>query len=106
MKTLSTEAGSATGTAQGKKKRLYQLGIKVYKTLGIKMGGSTDKLFNVVLRSPQTLMGTPEALVSDVLPNIRFPAGWVYEGTVIIQQTNPLPMHILDIMPLLKTMDK
>jgi len=106
IKTLSIESGSATGTAQGKKKRLYQLGLRVYKTLGIKVGGSLNKLFNVTLRDPQTLMGTPESLVSDTIPNIRFTGGWVYEGTVVIVQDNPLPMHILDIMPLLKTMDK
>jgi len=106
MKTLSIESGSATGTAQGKKKRLYQLGVKVYKTLGIKMGGSLDKLFNVVLRSPQVEMGKPIPLVSGVIPNIRFPGGWVYEGIIYIVQEDPLPMHILDIMPLLKTSDK
>jgi hypothetical protein len=106
IKTLSAEAGSATGTAQGKKKRFYQLGLRVYKTLGIKIGGTTDKLFNVTLRDPQTLMDTPEALVSDTIPNIRFTGGWVYEGTVVIVQDNPLPMHILDIMPLLKASDK
>ena len=106
IKTLSIESGSATGTAQGKKKRLYQLGLRVFKTLGIKVGGSVDKLFNVTLRDPQTLMGTPEALVSDTIPNVRFTGGWVYEGKVVIVQDNPLPMHILDIMPLLKTMDK
>jgi hypothetical protein len=106
LKTLSVEAGSEGGTAQGKKKRLYQLGLRVYKTLGIKAGGSVDKLFNVTLRDPQTLMGLPEALVSDTIPNIRFTGGWVYEGTVVIVQENPLPMHILDIMPLMQTSDR
>jgi len=106
MQTLSIEAGSEMGTAQGKKKRLYQLGLKVYKTLGIKIGGSEDKVFNVTLRNPQTLMGTPEALVTDTIPNILFTGGWVYEGEVVIVQDNPLPMHILDIMPLLKTSDR
>ncbi len=106
LKTLSIEAGSATGTAQGKKKRIYQLGLRVFKTLGIKVGGTIDKVFNVTLRDPQTLMGLPEALVSDTIPNIRFTGGWVYEGTIVILQDNPLPMHILDIMPLVKTSDK
>ena len=30
----------------------------------------------------------------------------IYEGKVVITQSNPLPMHILDIMPLLKESDK
>ena len=106
IQTLSIESGSATGTAQGKKKRLYQLGLRVFKTLGIKIGGSTDKLFNVTLRDPQTQMGKPEALVSGTIPNIRFTGGWVYDGVVVIVQENPLPMQILDIMPLLQTSDK
>lgn len=106
MKTLSIESGSATGTAQGKLKRLYQLGLRVYKTLGIKVGGSVDKVFNVTLREPVVEMGRPIPLVSDTIPNIRFTGGWVYEGKVVIVQDTPLPMHILDIMPLLKTSDK
>ena len=106
VETLSIEAGSATGTSQGKLKRLYQLGLKVFKTLGIKMGGSTDKLFNVILREPIVEMGKPIPLVSGTIPNVRFTGGWVYEGKVVIVQDNPLPMHILDIMPLLKTSDK
>ena len=78
----------------------------MFKTLGIKVGGSTTKLYDVTLRDPQTLMGTPEELVSGTIPNIRFTGGWVYEGTVVIVQENPLPMHILDIMPLLQTSDR
>lgn len=106
IKTLSAEAGAADGTAQGKKKRIFQLGLRVYRTLGIKVGGSLDKMFIITLRDPQTQMGTPEDLVTGILPNIRFTGGWVYEGTVIIVQDNPLPMAILDIMPILKEMDK
>jgi hypothetical protein len=106
LKTLSIEAGSETGTAQGKKKRIYQLGLRVFKTLGIKVGGTVDKVFIVTLRDPQVEMGRPIPLVSDTIPNIRFTGGWVYEGTIVILQDNPLPMHILDIMPQLKTADK
>lgn len=104
--TLSSEAGAASGTSQGKKKRIYQLGLKVYKTLGIKMGGSVDKLSNVTLRQPSLNMGEAIPLVSGTIPNIRFTGGWVYDGQVAIVQDQPLPMHILDIMPLLDASEK
>jgi len=106
MRTLSIEAGSEMGTAQGKKKRIYQLGLKVFKTLGIKIGGTVDEVYNAILRSPSVDMGDAIPLVTDTIPNILFTGGWVYEGVVVVVQDNPLPMHILDILPLLKTSDR
>jgi hypothetical protein len=104
--TLSIEAGSATGTAQGKRKRIYQLGLNVYKTLGIKVGSNDNNLFLVNLRSPSTLMGTAEPLVSGIIPNLRSPGGWTWEAEVLIVQDEPYPMHILDIIPILDTEDR
>jgi hypothetical protein len=106
VKTLSIEAGSATGTAQGKRKRIYQLGLNVYKTLGIKVGSNDNNLFLVNLRNPSTPMGTAEPLVSGIIPNLRSPGGWTWEAEVLIVQENPYPMHILDIIPLMKTEDR
>jgi hypothetical protein len=106
IRTLSVEAGAGTGTAQGKKKRIYQLALRVNRTLGIEVGGTVDNTFKIKLRDPQTLMGTPEELVTGITPNIRFNGGWVYEAKVVIKQSNPYPMQILGIMPMLQTNDK
>ena len=106
INTLSIEAGSATGTAQGKRKRIYQLGLEVFKTLGIKVGTTDDNLFNVSQRNPVTLLGTPEPLISGVIPNLRGPGGWTWESNVLIVQDNPLPMHILSIMPIIQEEDR
>jgi len=106
VRTLSIEAGSATGTAQGKRKRIYQLGLNVFKTLGIKVGTTDDNLFNVTSRNPPTLMGTPEPLLSEIIPNLRGPGGWTWEAEVLIVQDNPLPMQILDIIPILQEEDR
>jgi hypothetical protein len=106
VKTLSVEAGAADGTAQGKKKRIWQLGLRVNRTLGIEVGGTVDNTYLVTLRDPQTPMGTPETLYTGIIPNTRFNGGWVYEAKVVIKQSNPYPMQILGIMPILQTNDK
>jgi hypothetical protein len=106
VKTLSIEAGGAKGTSQGTRKRIYQLGLHVFKTLGIKSGTNDDNLFNVTSRNPPTLMGTPEPLISEIIPNLRGPGGWTWEGEVLLVQDNPLPMHILDIIPIIQQEDR
>lgn len=103
---LPIDAGSATGTSQGKKKRIYQVGLKIYRTLGIEMGGDDDSLDKVQLRNQQTLMGLPEALYTGEIEPMPFNANVTTEATVVIKQRRPLPMCIMAIMPLMDEWDK
>jgi len=103
---MPPEAGSATGTAQGKKKRVYQLGLKVYKTLGIKIGGDLTHLDLVYFRDPQTLLGDPEPVFTGST-NARLPNTTAdFEGQFYVYQDNPYPMCILSAMPLMDTWDR
>jgi hypothetical protein len=104
--TMPIEAGSATGTAQGKLKRIYQIGLKLYRTLGIEVGGDEDSLDIIQLRDPSTLMGTPEPLFTGEKANILLNANAGYEGQIYIRQARPLPMCILAIEPLVETWDR
>lgn len=106
VETMSIEAGSATGTAQGKMKRVYQVGLKLYRTLGIEMGGDDASIKKIQYRNPQTLMGIAEALFTGEIAPVPFNSNAVTDATIVIQQRRPLPMCILAVMPLMETNDK
>jgi hypothetical protein len=105
-KNLPIEAGSATGTAQGKRKRIYQCGYKFYRSLGMSSGGDEDHLRPIKFRAPATLLGQAEPLFTGISPPQKIDSTNNYEGHIVIQQDNPLPMCILAVMPLLNTNDK
>ena len=104
--TLPVEAGSETGTAQGKLKRIYQIALKVYKTMGVEIGANVNSLDQIDFRDPATPMGTPKQLFTGIAPNINFRGDWDYTGQIYIRQTKPLPMNILSIIPFMKEEDK
>jgi hypothetical protein len=105
-KNMPIEAGSATGTAQGKKKRIYQCGYKFFRSMGMKSGGDDDNLRDIILRDPDTNLGEPEGLFTGIVPPQKIDSTWNYEGHIIIQQEVPLPMCVTSVMPLMETNDK
>lgn len=105
-KNMPVEAGSATGTSQGKKKRVYQCGYKFYRSLGMKSGGDVSHLRDIRLRDPATLFGLVEPYYTGIVPPQKIDTTSDYEGHIVIEQDKPLPMCILAVMPLLQTNDK
>ena len=106
LETLPLEAGSANGTSQGKKKRIYQMTFRVYRTLGMRYGSSLDSLVEISYRNPSTLMGSPEELIDGLISNLKFNGGWQDETTIVVEQSRPLPMNILAIMPMVMEVDR
>ncbi len=105
-KNMPIEAGSATGTAQGKKKRVYQCGFKFYRSLGMKVGGDEDHLRTLQLRQPKTPMGQAEPLFTGIVAPQKIDSTSNKEGHIVLEQKNPLPMCATGVMPLLATNDK
>jgi hypothetical protein len=105
FKSLPIEAGSQTGTAQGKIQRINSLSIKVNNSYrGFKVGN--DEMLKIGFRKTTTLLRVPEALYTGVIENIAFDDGYKYGAQVVIQNEDPLPVEILSIMPILTTSDK
>jgi len=103
---MPIESGSATGTAQGKKKRIYQCGFKFYRSLGMQAGSSETTLHPLQQRSMSTPMGEAEPLFTGVIPPVKLNTTFDYEGHIVVEQSQPLPMCLLAVMPLLETNDK
>jgi len=104
LKPAKPEAGGSYGSAQGKKKRVHKLILRVYKSLNCLVGPSTDKMKTVLFREGDAPMDSPPVLYSGD-QEVSFPGPWGREGDILISQDTPTPLNILAIMPEMVTHD-
>lgn len=105
LQTMRLEAGSETGTAQGKPKRIHAITVRLYQSLGVKIGPTEAKLDTISFRSSADKMDSPPALFTGD-KEIPFPSGYDTDAYMWIVQDQPLPLTVLAIMPRLTTFDK
>jgi len=103
LKPMRIEAGAAYGTAQGKMKRVNKVGLRVYKSLGCKVGSCADDLTQVQFRDKDDPMGSPPELFTGDVKETWLPSGWGRDGDIFIRQDQPLPLNVVAIMPELVT---
>ncbi len=106
IRLMPFEAGAENGTAVGKRKRVNELALRVWKTSGCRVGRDLNNLQTVKFRSTETPMGTPEPLFTGIIPNIKFNQGWVWDANITVEQSEPLPMNILSVAPIINEVDK
>jgi len=101
VETNDLEAGGAGGTGQGKNKRVSNVTVRLYKSLGCKVG--TDiKQDEVTFRTSAMPNDTPPELFTGD-KRVPFPSGWNREKKILITQDQPLPLQVLAIIPELET---
>jgi hypothetical protein len=99
------EGGGNQGTSQSKMRRISTIVIRFFESVGCKFGIKGGTLDTIVFRS--SAMKTDQAIdayTGDKGP-IAFPAGWKRTKQVEITQEEPLPMHVLCIIPSMETND-
>lgn len=105
LQTNRIEAGAGDGTAQGKTKRINKVVVRFYNTLGGFAGPDESSLDEIQFRRGSDPMNqAPPLFTGDKL--IEWPDGYTFDGFVMIQQTQPLPMTIVAIMPQVHTFDR
>lgn len=87
----------AIPTAQTKKKRLHEINVRFFRTLGGKAGPDASTLDNIIFRSTSDPMDSAPPLADDDY-RLSWPGGYETEGRVYIRQDQPLPMTILAIV--------
>ena len=96
--TMPMEAGSQNGTAVGKRKRISEMAIRVWNSLGVKVGRDLDHLYDTIYEQKEPFTG--------VIPNIKYNQGWVWDANITVEQSHPYPMNILSIAPIVTEVDK
>mgnify|MGYP001281081280 CR=1 FL=1 len=103
---LRIDAGSADGTAIGKKRRTHIVAFMLHRTLGMKIGLNFEELDEQTFRTSSDPMTRAPALFTGILENIHLAADYDYENQICWRQDQPLPGMILAIMPQMITQDR
>jgi hypothetical protein len=103
IETLDIEAGAATGTAQSRPKLLGKCSVRLKESVGCSVGTAVSQDV-IPFRSSDDYMDTALPMFSGDR-EVVFPQGWSKEKTVVIKQSQPLPMHVLAIYPKITVSD-
>ena len=80
----------------GRIKRVSEVSVNLYRSLGCKVG-TEEQLDNIKFRtSAQNTDEAPPLFTG--IKRIAFPSGWDRSKSVIIQQDQPLSMHVLSVI--------
>ena len=104
LQTMRLEAGSAEGVAQGKLKRIHDVTIRLFESVGIEVGSSLLEMDRIPFRDSSMAMDTAiPFFTGDVKTEFR--GGFELDGFIFIRQTQPLPLTVVAIYPELTTND-
>jgi len=102
LETQRIEGGSADGVAQGKIKRIHEVILRMYRSLGIEVGRRDGEVDVIPFRDSADAMDSAPALFSGDL-RVDFSEGFDRKGTVYFRQQQPLPLTVLGVFAHLKT---
>lgn len=100
LKPMRLEFAGARGSAQTKTKRITEVSLRLFLTLGGKVGPDETRLEPLLYRTSADPMGRAPALFTGD-KTVRFPHGWGPDGVLTVVQDQPLPMTVLLIVPVL-----
>lgn len=102
---LPVEAGSANGTALGKKRRTTRVSIMVHRSLGLKFGMDSSNLDTLSFRTDATPNNQAPALTSGILQE-TIEADYDFNNQLFLRQDEPLPSRILAVAQDVETQDR
>ena len=104
MQTQRIEAGSSDGTSQGKPKRIHDITLRFFETVGAEVGTNAADADRIFFRDSSMDMDTAVPLFTGD-KDIEFPGGFEEGDRVFVQQTQPLPLTVLALYPRMNTHD-
>ena len=104
LQTMRIDAGSQNGTSQGKTKRIYEITIRLFESIGVEVGETLDNMERIPFRTSFDPMdeGLP-TFTGDKA--VEFRGNYDTDGFIFVRQTQPLPLTILSLYPELQTND-
>jgi hypothetical protein len=96
VQTLPLALGVDTGYGETLQKNVNQVFMRVFKTGGMYVGPDVNNLTYAATRASTDLPGSQPALVTGMV-SIAIEPDWNFDGSVFIQQTDPLPMTLCSI---------
>ena len=106
LETTFIEAGAQNGTAQGAKKTIKKVVLRVHESAGGEIGSPLAERWQAVFsRDVRDSMDRPVRLVTGEVDNTPWPGGWETQGSLGIRQAQPLPLCLIAIIFVVDTVD-
>lgn len=97
IKGLRIEAGSAIGSGQGLLGRIMKTTLRLYRTLGAKIGTSDTSMDDVYFRDSGMSMNEAVPLFTGD-KTLTFPQGYKRNPVWEVEQLQPLPLNVLAVI--------
>ncbi len=103
LETLDIDAGAADGTAATRRRRIGEIGVRLFQSLGCRVGyvdpdTGADVLEDIQFRTPAMPMdSSPPLFTGDKV--LSAPSLWARECRVVVTQEQPLPLTVLGLVP-------
>ena len=98
-------AGQTEGTAQGKIKRISKIVLRLFETVGAKVGPSLDNLETVPFRTTSSPMDLPVSTFIAGDKEVEFSDDYNTDGFIFVKQDQALPLTVLALYPTIVTND-
>ena len=105
LQTMRIEGGAAEGTSQGKTKRISKVVLRLFETVGVKVGPSLNDLELIPFRTTSSTMSAPVETFLAGDKEIEFRDDYNSDGFIFVKQDQPLPCTVLAIYPTVVTSD-
>ena len=104
LQTMRLDVGSQDGTSQGRTKRIFDVTIRMYESIGVEVGPDLNNMERIPFRSSADEMDEGiNVFTGD--KEVEFRGNYETDGFVYVRQTQPLPLTILSLYPKLQTND-
>jgi hypothetical protein len=104
LQTMRLDAGSQNGTSQSKTKRIFNIAIRLYESIGVEVGPDLSNMEAIPFRSSANPMDQAIPVFTGD-KDIEFRGNYETDGFIYVRQTQPLPLTILSLYPELITND-
>ena len=105
LQTMRVEGGAAEGTSQGKTKRISKVVLRLFETVGVKVGPSLTSLETIPFRTTSSQMNNPVDTLLAGDKEVEFRDDYNTDGFIFVKQDQPLPLSVLAIYPTVVTSD-
>ena len=104
LQTMRLDAGAQNGTSQSKTKRIYDITLRLYETLGVEVGPDLNNMERIPFRSSADAMDSSVGVFTGD-KEVEFRGNYETDGFIFVRQDQPLPLTILSLYPKLQTND-
>ena len=104
LQTMRLDAGSQDGTSQGKTKRIFDIAIRLFESIGVEVGPDLNNMERIPFRSSADPMDSGLAVFTGD-KEVEFRGNYETDGFIFVRQSQPLPLTILSLYPRLQTND-